>query len=339
MYINSIIKGYEIFLLGHIPNKQFESYLPKESKTQCTYTLIKYAIKNILHYTPQEAVTYLTYETLEKLKLMFLIDRHIEFVGYLNSYEDIIPSKVINVSGNKIEVHQIGKNKSKNKVYTTKIKFNVGDYCLINSDDKIVKKYVLPDNSSEPEKKVRVRNLIYEQDTIRYILSKCYPEIKFNEAKYALEVYKKALNEKSTLTVSDDITDDYVEVAQIPKRFFKEENNGRICAITCLTYVISRYLTTKAHSIDELYKLFGEDPCYAKKILKRYKLYKPLKDLYGMSPISFLHNTLRPEQRNEFLFRYYKFKERYKIQQNINKRQKNEQGKSLLEETDSETDD
>lgn len=141
-------------------------------------------------------------------------------------------------------------------------------------------------------KKYKNRDLSKEAITIKYLLNKCYPQqIKFNKVDYIKKIYERVLDKEITY----------------PKGFFQEKNDGQICACVCLTYFVSRFLVgSKAKNVYELYEIFS-NKAQATKLLKKYSLYKPLKDLYGGDTLAFLHYSLPDKQRSDFLFRYYKF--------------------------------
>ena len=56
----------------------------------------------------------------------------------------------------------------------------------------------------------------------------------------------------------------------------------------------------KVDSIDELYFIFNTTEM--KKKLVRYRLSKPLNKIYGGNTLDYLHNSLTPKERNNFLY-------------------------------------
>lgn len=147
-----------------------------------------------------------------------------------------------------------------------------------------------------------------DSDKFKYLLSLCYPkEIHFDLKEWTLDVYKKVLN--------SNITD---KKRNFPLGFFDDED-GMYRACTCLMYVLSRYIIPeKAKNLQELYDLFGhKKECI--KLLKQYKLYEPLTKFYCDDPVLYLHFTLIDEQKDEFLFKYYEFMEKYNNLCNVKK--------------------
>lgn len=217
----NLIADYELTL----KNPNFTSLPPSyfnSSGEKGVYILVRYAIENILHYTPREAARLLTVSMLDKLKLKKTIDEQI-----------IMPAG-----------------------------FTQDDY-------------------------------------IRFLLNKCYPKIVyFNFKDYVINIYDDVLNKNKKIS--------------FPKRFFKEEHDGRKCAMVCLIHLISRYYAPKMNSIQDIYEYFSDNEKMIKE-MKKYKLYKPFVDLFGGDALLFLHSSLASTQRDNFCFEYYNFMRKYNL--------------------------
>lgn len=137
--------------------------------------------------------------------------------------------------------------------------------------------------------KIKKRNLLKEPMTIKYLLHKCYPhKILFDKTAYLRDIYIKMLNQKLIM----------------PKGFFGNASNGKLCSYICLNYAINTYLVDiEVHSYEELYAFFANEK-KAKAFFNKYKLTKAAK-LYP-DAISYLHETLPIEDRIDIVYRYYK---------------------------------
>lgn len=113
-------------------------------------------------------------------------------------------------------------------------------------------------------------------------------KVRFTNKDLTLSIYKKIIND---------------ELYAFPKKFFNEDE-GKERSQICLAYAIQN-LFPKFHSPNELYKYFITTNCT--KELKNAQLIAAYNELYD-APIDYLHETLNENQRNEFLYHYYKFK-------------------------------
>lgn len=229
----NVLEEYEYILKSN--NKKISTIYIKEKGEKVIIELVKHVIENILHYNPKEAERVLTYEQLEHLKLLPIIDEHVTFFAGLNEIETV----------NGITRHKISS----------------------------------------------------EADTIKYLLSKCYPkEIHFDHIGYIKHTYENVLDKKLAY----------------PKGFYKLENNGKVCAYICFNYMLTRYIVnTKAKNVKELYALFSNNKA-ATKLLTKYKLQGALKEFYDGNTLAMLHSLINPKSKSEFYYRYYLFNENYK---------------------------
>lgn len=134
-------------------------------------------------------------------------------------------------------------------------------------------------------KYIQIPTGLDEKERITYVLHLCFPDkIKFNQRKKVELFYENILDTKGAGAV-------------FPKRFFTNYDANFNAAI-CLQYFIKRYV--KVDSIDELYFIFNTTEM--KKKLVRYRLSKPLNKIYGGNTLDYLHNSLTPKERNNFLY-------------------------------------
>ena len=126
----------------------------------------------------------------------------------------------------------------------------------------------------------------FHNEKYMYILSILYPKIfKYDEKQIILKTYKNILKKGE----------------KIPKNFFYGIR-GRERACLCLAYVINTYFYVT--DIKILYKDFFSQNINS--VLKKYSLYECCKQHF-QSPLQFLHCTLPDEQKDTFLFNYYRF--------------------------------
>lgn len=129
---------------------------------------------------------------------------------------------------------------------------------------------------------------IDEEKDLFYIASLLYPRtIKNDFKKSCLMAYKKVLNNKNE---------------KLPKGFLSE-NEGLLRGHICLQYVLNDLMNFE--SLEELYGHFASSN--GVKTLKKYRLSGMCTDFYE-TPLDFVHNALPEHQKNEFLYKYYKFK-------------------------------
>lgn len=110
---------------------------------------------------------------------------------------------------------------------------------------------------------------------------------------------------------------------KIPSDYFFCED-GELRACVCLQYVLENFFVFR--SIEDMYKFFADNK-EVHKVLVQYRL-RNVYSLFYDSPLEFLHIALPEDQKNEFLYQYYSF---------INKF--NNVDKIISEETKEETDD
>ena len=95
------------------------------------------------------------------------------------------------------------------------------------------------------------------------------------------------------------------EIKRFPKKFFLTSRGmHRICV--CLKYAIDHYTNFK--TVDEMYDFFGTGQ--STPFLRNYRLSPHIKDLFD-TPITAVHILTPEEQRNHFLFQYYRFQQLY----------------------------
>lgn len=137
-----------------------------------------------------------------------------------------------------------------------------------------------------------------------YVLSLLYPkQILITKEERILRYYVRLLEQKDRYFV----------------RGYFSESDAREKACICLRYILTNH--SKSKSIEQLYNMFsstrgrgskdeGSDiENSGKEYLKQYKLDHIASDLYE-NKLDFLHDALPDSQKNNFLYLYYKFKER-----------------------------
>lgn len=90
--------------------------------------------------------------------------------------------------------------------------------------------------------------------------------------------------------------------SKYPKDYFTG-SDGLVKAGICFQYLINHNIIFE--SVNDLYSIFSSDTGY--EYLKKYKLLNACREAFD-TPVDFLHFALPQENKNEFLFRYYKFK-------------------------------
>lgn len=123
----------------------------------------------------------------------------------------------------------------------------------------------------------------------RYYAHIVYPsKIKFSLEEFDIGIYKDVCN----------------GVSNYPKKFFQDEI-GYNRALNCLFYAIK---TGKSYrSLEHIYSEFSIN---GMEILKNNRLLLAA-NLFE-TPVDFLHETLADDQKDDFLFFYYKFRYMYK---------------------------
>lgn len=136
-----------------------------------------------------------------------------------------------------------------------------------------------------------------------YIAQMLYPtKIQFDFKKTCICMFKKVLNN---------------EKQKLPKGFFTK-TEGKIRGNICLQYVLDNELFFE--NIEEMYAFFASTAAF--KVLKQYRLNSMLTSYYA-TPLDYLHNALSENQRNDFLYYYYKTK--LEITQLIREKEKKSQ--------------
>ena len=124
-----------------------------------------------------------------------------------------------------------------------------------------------------------------------YIAHLLYPDqCPYNPKAQTIKVYHDVLSRK---------------LYRYPKSFF-EDIGGIERAKLCLINMIQNYIFP--HNVEELYQLFSEDTIG--KTLKKYCLLDACNMIFE-SPLDFLHESLSMDQKNDFCYQYYKFKQEY----------------------------
>lgn len=134
-----------------------------------------------------------------------------------------------------------------------------------------------------------------KSEKCKYIVHKCYPDKVFYDAYIStIHTYENVLSKNE----------------KWQKKYFSVVNSeeGYVRACICLNYILSKYYNS--YSVSDLYYLFSKTS-EINKILSKYKLKKACDDLY-YHPIDFLHCSLQEENRDDFLYYYYKFADMYK---------------------------
>ena len=147
-------------------------------------------------------------------------------------------------------------------------------------------------------KYIKIPTGLDERGQYMYIVSLCFPEkIKFDRKRHVEYIYEKVLDAKNT-------AQDY----KYPKGFFTN-HDAQFNAAICLQYMLKRYV--QASEIDELYKLFADEKT-GYSLCNKYQLSKPVKKIYAGSALNYLHESLNPQERSEFLYYTYNFSKLYK---------------------------
>lgn len=120
---------------------------------------------------------------------------------------------------------------------------------------------------------------------IFYIAAKLYPdEIKFDEKKLVLRVYKKILSR---------------DLKRFPKDYLSGYD-GYVRSQLCFRYMVTQFMSFG--SIDEIYEFFGTRKC--KKAMEKYHLMNVCQKLYT-TPLDYMHESLSDRQKDELLYLYY----------------------------------
>lgn len=128
-----------------------------------------------------------------------------------------------------------------------------------------------------------------EKDNLYILKGKLYPNlVKVDTKEITLKVYKRVLEK---------------DLYKFPKEYLSGDEQGRNRAIICFQYMLSQFV--HFDSAEEMYKFFSTSD--GPKLLKRYRLNVACTSTYEY-PIDFLHAALPSDAKNEFWYRYYRFK-------------------------------
>ena len=149
-------------------------------------------------------------------------------------------------------------------------------------------------------KYIKIPTGLKEKDQIMFILSLCFPQtIHFDPKVNIKDIYEKVIASKDGKDKNNKYT--------YPKGFFGNFDSKFNAAI-CLQFMIMRYLHVP--DINSLYELFN-DREKALKILASHYLQKPAKKLYNDDTLKYLHESLTPEERSDFLYFNCLYKKMY----------------------------
>lgn len=125
-----------------------------------------------------------------------------------------------------------------------------------------------------------------------YLATVLYPDIyKYNEMDTVRSLYKRILS-----------GDGPFKIPKFPKDFFTGPR-GEARLKTCFRYILMS--APAFDTIEEAYQVFGT--AEGAKYLRKYHLYSACESVYEY-PLDLLHECLTPSQRNEFLYRKWRFK-------------------------------
>ena len=151
-------------------------------------------------------------------------------------------------------------------------------------------------------------------------LSKDFP-VQLNKKRdywyYAHMVYPEKIpvdDEALTIKTYRDLASG--KISRLQKGFL-EGDDGEVRICLCLQYVLNMIAPASIHG---LYVEFSDTP-KANKLLAKWKLHTALRSYYKY-PLDYLHNAIPAQQRDEFDYRYYKFKA---IRDDIRRKEYNEQ--------------
>lgn len=127
------------------------------------------------------------------------------------------------------------------------------------------------------------------KDNMYILAGKLYPNlIKLDNKEITLKVYKRVLEK---------------DLYKFPKDYLSGDHQGRNRAIICFLYMLEQFTTFG--SVKEMYQYFSTSN--GTKLLKRYRLNVACVSMFEY-PIDFLHEALPVAEKDEFWYRYYKFK-------------------------------
>ena len=124
-----------------------------------------------------------------------------------------------------------------------------------------------------------------------YLVWRLYPKsIHINRTDLTINVYKNLLAKK---------------IQRFPKEFFSG-TNGVIRAEICLKYMIEQFLAEE--NVENIYQLFASLKIIP--ILRKYRLLTVSSDLFSC-PLEYFHASLPKTQKDEILYHYYNFLNKY----------------------------
>lgn len=127
------------------------------------------------------------------------------------------------------------------------------------------------------------------RDDIFIVKGKLFPNIvKLNEKEITLKVYKRVLEK---------------DLYKFPKEYLLGDTMGNYHALVCFGYMLTQI--PPFESTADMYKFFASSR--GPKLLKKYRLNVACVSMFD-HPIDFLHEALPKSQRDEFWYKYYKFK-------------------------------
>lgn len=207
-------------------------------------------------------------------------------MGLLMEYEDILLKKRKDFSST-----YIGQNAAQKDI---KELFRYVFENLLNWTPEMARDYLTMDiikklHLIRPLKKLECPPEINTEQDLFCVAWMVYPEqIHISRHELVLNVYQKILSNK---------------LIKYPKKFFLE-SDGEVNACICLLYAINQEISY--HNIEELYAFFGNRK-KVMRFLRSVRLYVPCNSIFEY-PIDFLHAALPENQKNEFCYRYERFK-------------------------------
>ena len=127
------------------------------------------------------------------------------------------------------------------------------------------------------------------RDDIFIVKGKLFPdEVPLNEKEITLKVYKRVLEK---------------DLYKFPKEYLSGDRVGMYRAVVGFQHMLT--LIPPFESIADMYKYFASSK--GPKLLKKYRLNISCVSMFD-HPIDFLHEALPKSQKDEFWYKYYKFK-------------------------------
>lgn len=127
------------------------------------------------------------------------------------------------------------------------------------------------------------------RDDIFIVKGKLYPKlVPLNQKEITLKVYKRVLEK---------------DLYKFPKEYLSGDTIGRFRATVCFQYMLTQIPPFKDTA--EMYKFFASSK--GPKLLKKFRLNVACVSMFD-HPIDFLHESLPERERDEFWYKFYKFK-------------------------------